>query len=261
MHDVGSGGAGDSLALYPMVEISAATGTVAAVYAQIVEVMPMVPSVFKSLAVCPPYLALAWDQAAPILRPQAYHDSASELSRLVQAATIPPEDPHLREALAAFVPPLSQMLLLCAGLREALAGRLDGIPATADVPLVDGPIQPRRPVPTPEETGDEKLYGEIMAALRTPLINSIWRSLAGQGLLRQAWNVLGTQVDKTREDVDGLAERVSRSAHELTWPVVAGPTALHRSGIADAGPGISTILDCYLTTLPRVLTLVASSAA
>jgi hypothetical protein len=260
MRGVESGGAGDSLALYPMVEISAATGTVAAVYAQIAEVMPIVPSVFKSLAVCPPYLALAWDQAAPILRTETYHALAGELADLVQAATIPPEDPHLRDALAAFVPPLSQMLLLCAGLREALAGRLEGVPARVDVPLVEGPIQPHRPVPTPEETGDEKVYLEIMAALRTPLINSIWRSLAGQGLLRPTWNVLCTQVDQTREDVDGLTERVSRSAYELAWPVVASPTALKMAGIANAGPGMSTILDCYLATLPRVLTLVASSA-
>ncbi|MQA04527.1 MAG: hypothetical protein GEV07_18030 [Streptosporangiales bacterium] len=53
---------------YPMVEPGAATGKVAAVYAQIAEVMPIVPSLFKSLAACPPYLALAWDQAAPALR-------------------------------------------------------------------------------------------------------------------------------------------------------------------------------------------------
>jgi len=50
----------DPMALYPMVEEATATGTVAAVYAQIVAVMPIVPSVFKSLALCPPYLVLAW---------------------------------------------------------------------------------------------------------------------------------------------------------------------------------------------------------
>lgn len=220
----------DPIALYPMVEESEAVGTVAAVYAQIVEVMPIVPSVFKSLAVCPPYAAR------------------------------PPDDPQVREALAGFVAPLSQMLLLCVGLTEALAGRLPGEPARGQVPAAAGPVQPRRHVPSAAQTGSEDLYGEIRAALRTPLINSIWRSLAGRGLLGTAWNQLGPQVEPTREPARALADRARRATRQLSWPVLADPVALRASGVAEAAPGIAAILGCYVTTLPRVLTLVACCA-
>jgi hypothetical protein len=53
----------NAFAIYPMVEEHEATGRVAGVYNQILESMPFVPSLFKSLATCPGYLVLAWDQA------------------------------------------------------------------------------------------------------------------------------------------------------------------------------------------------------
>ena len=43
--------------------------------------------------------------------------------------------------------------------------------------------------------------------------------------------------------------------------MIASPAALDTAGVGDAGPGVAAILDCYLTTLPRVLALVASSTA
>jgi len=52
----------DGFAIYPMVEEAEATGVVAAVYAELLRRMPFVPSLFKSLAVCPPYLVLAYEQ-------------------------------------------------------------------------------------------------------------------------------------------------------------------------------------------------------
>ncbi len=77
----------DPMALYPMVEEAKGTGTVAAVYAQIVAVMPIVPSVFKSLALCPPYLVLAWDQAAAAMRGKDYNPAAAGLAASVHAVT------------------------------------------------------------------------------------------------------------------------------------------------------------------------------
>jgi hypothetical protein len=47
---------------YPMIEEDEATGRVAAVYADVLARAPLVPSLLKSLGVCPPYLVLAWEQ-------------------------------------------------------------------------------------------------------------------------------------------------------------------------------------------------------
>lgn len=41
------------LAIYPMVEEAESVGVVAAVYSRILSRMPLVPSLFKSFAVCP----------------------------------------------------------------------------------------------------------------------------------------------------------------------------------------------------------------
>ena len=47
---------------YPMIEEDEATGRVAAVYTRVLEHSAFVPSFLKSLALCPPYLVLAWEQ-------------------------------------------------------------------------------------------------------------------------------------------------------------------------------------------------------
>lgn len=252
--DTSSGGL---FALYPMVEQDQATGTVAAVYAQVVDVLPFVPSVFKSLAVCPTYLALAWEQAHTALSDVSYRVVADRLVASVHTAAMPPQDPQARDALAEFVNPLGQMLLLCAGWREALAGRLDGAPAQGGISAATGSVPPQRQVPSLRQTDADTLYGEICAALRTPLINSIWRNLAARGLLETAWRDLAPQVDLTRHEAAGLAQHAVPAAHGVEWPVVADPVALRMADIDDAAPGMAAILDCYLTTLPRVLTLVA----
>lgn len=143
---------GGQLARYPMVEPGAATGTVAAVYARITGQMPFVPSLFKSLAVCPRYLALAWNQAAPALRDPDHRAVAAGLAESVRTAARPPADGRIREAMAGFIAPLGRMLLVCAGLREGLAGRLDGArpggrcrqPASRSGPSSPYP-HPRRP--------------------------------------------------------------------------------------------------------------------
>jgi hypothetical protein len=54
-------------AAYPMVDDAATTGRVAEVYADILGRFPMVPSLFKSLAVSPGYLQLAWEQTRGVL--------------------------------------------------------------------------------------------------------------------------------------------------------------------------------------------------
>ncbi|MDP9408736.1 MAG: hypothetical protein M3P95_12990 [Actinomycetota bacterium] len=246
-------------ALYPMVEEDRATGAVAGVYAELLTGMPFVPSLFKSLALCPGYLVLAHEQAESVLGTDAFARAARELGSSVRDASRPPKEDDVREALAGFVEPLGRMLLLSAGLLLGLRGELDAPPAPGRAPE-PREVTPEGPVPSAWDAPAPRLYGEIRAALETPIVNSIWRQLADAGQLRAAWDVLGPQAAATRAAADGLQTRALVAAGRVGWGVVASPAALERAGVADAAPGMAAVLDAYLKTLPRALTLVSSAA-
>lgn len=243
---------------YPMVEEAEATGVVAGVYAGLLESMPFVPSLFKSLALCPGYLVLAHEQAVPVLPDPSFGSAAQQLVASVRHVATPPTAAVVREALAQFAGPLSRMLLLAVGLRLALDGELN-VPPVPGRPPAARPVEPESPAPSPADAPAARRYGEIRAALDTPVVNSVWRALAGRGLLDAAWAVLGPQAAATRPVADGLQHRVFADARQLPWQVAATPAALDRTGLNDARPGIAAVLDAYVVTLPRVLVLVAAS--
>jgi hypothetical protein len=249
----------DDIVAYPMVEEDQATGRVADVYADLLAAgMPFVPSVFKSLAVCPAYLVLAHDQAAGVLEDSAFNDAAQELVTTVGDASRPPEDRDARAALAGFVAPLARMLVVTSGLCEALDGRLDAPPAQGRRPRSES-VQLERTAPATGQVAQPELLGEIRAALRTPVVNTIWRSLAASGQLPAAWSALAPQVHATRPAADRLQGHARTVAARLPWQAAASPEALAQAGVGDAAPGVRSILTAYLVTLPRVLTLVAST--
>lgn len=247
------------LGIYPMVEEGEASGRVAAVYSLVLESMPFVPSLFKSLASCPRYLVLAWDQASHATDQATFGVAVRELVALSVPASDPPPDQTLRDALAAFAEPLARMQLLAAGLLHALGGAVSGRPASERLPPSPSRLEPSRPVPSPWDAGSTRIYGDIRRALDTPIVNSVWRSLAERQLLAPAWEVLAPQAGTTREQADAVQARSIALAAELPWPVTAGIEALDTAGIADAAPAMASILDAYVKTLPRVLVLVASS--
>lgn len=88
-------------------------------------------------------------------------------------------------------------------------------------------------------------------------MNTLWRRLAAEGHLAQAWPTLEGHTAATRTRADAVQDLAYRTATQLRWPVVAGPAALDSAAIADAAPGIRTMLDVYIKTLPRVLVLIA----
>lgn len=250
-----------AVAAYPMVEETEATGRVAAVYADLLAGgMPFVPSVFKSLALCPAYLVLAHDQAAGVLEEPAFADAAHELVATVRSASRPPPEPEARQGLTDFVQPLARMLLLTAGLREALDGRLQAPPARPRAHRT-GSAQLPQPAPSTTEAAEPVLFGEIRATLRTPIVNTIWRSLAASGQLGAAWRALGPQVAQTRPAADGLQRHALAVAGRLPWRTVASAESLAGCEAGDAAPGMRAVLTTYLLTLPRVLALAASSTA
>lgn len=254
-------GVNGTVAAYPMVEEEAATGAVAAVYTDLLAGgAQFVPSLFKSLALCPAYLVLAHDQAAGVQGEAAFADATQDLPGTVRDAARPPPDPETREQLGGFVPPLARMLLLTAGLREALDGRLAAPPARPRE-LPARPVEPARQAPPTPEAGEPERFGEIRTALRTPIVNTIWRSLAASDRLDDAWATLGPQVAATASAAEELRRRALDVAAGLPWRSAATPDSLAAHGAADAGPGMRAVLSGYLLTLPRVLALVASSAA
>lgn len=251
-------------AIYPMVEEAEATGAVAAVYVDMLERLPMVPSLFKSLAACPGYLVLAWEQSTGVLGEESFADQARQLSASVRDATRPPDREDCREQLGGFVDPLARMLLVSAGLYQALTGGLEGPPASGVVPLHSATRSPRAapssPVPSQWDAGHPETFGEIRAALQTPIINSVWRALAGTSRLETTWTALAPQVDAVWPATEQLRTDALQAATALPWGVVTSPEALANAGVVDAAPAMQAILDAYVKTLPRVLTLAASSA-
>lgn len=89
----------------------------------------------------------------------------------------------------------------------------------------------------------------------------MWRWAAAQDALADAWRHLAPH---TREPAFAatsgrLHDTSLTAARRIHWPAVAAPDTLDRHGIMDAAPGMASILDAYLTTLPCVLVLVAGT--
>ena len=78
--------------------------------------------------------------------------------------------------------------------------------------------------------------------------------------MQPAWAALRPQVAATRPAATALQHRAIEAAREVPWAVAATPRGLQEAGLLDAAAGMASILDAYLTTLPRVLVLVACTA-
>ena len=250
---------GDGFAIYPMVEEGEATGVVAGVYAELLTRMPFVPSLFKSFALCPHYLVLAYEQSAGVLEGDELKAGGKELGASVRDVVQPPEQEEVRQTLSTFVGPLGRMLLLSSGLLLALTGELDAPPAPGHAPPART-VEPEEPAPSQWDAPSPALYGQIRAALETPVINTVWRRLAGAGQLEQAWSALAPQVSASRAAADDLQSRAVDAARRLPWRVAASRDALTAAGVGDAAPGMTAVLDAYVKTLPRLLVLASSSA-
>lgn len=247
-------------AAYPMVEEEHASGRVAAVYADMLTQMPMVPSLFRTLALCPPYLVMAWRQTAPVLQDGRAEAAGSELASRVRDVTPPPVDPTIRDELGQFVGPLGRMLFIASGLRLALDGDIRAAAARADIePRASAP-EAQRTVPSSAAIDDPRPFDAIRRDLSTPIVNSLWRHLAGLGLLASAWEHLGPHAPASMTAGGHLGDRARMMALETDWPVAATPAALSAAGCPDAASGMAAVLDGYRMTLPRVLALVAGCA-
>jgi hypothetical protein len=173
-----------------------------------------------------------------------------------------PPRPAVGELVGGFVEPLARMLIVAAGLRLAVDGAVTGRSATAPERTTADGTRPELHVP-PTEDLDPGQVGAVRADVATPIVNSVWRVAAARDVLADARTHFGpiTHDDAFRHRARAVLDDAERAAAGLGWPVVATPAALEHHGLADAAPSVRAVLDAYRTTLPRVLTLVASSRA
>ncbi len=176
--------------------------------------MDFVPALFKRLSGDPDALLLAWLQARAI-----YDDPRSPRStaRLEEAARAtldyrPSED--VRNAVEPFRRELPSLLLIVTSLGLALDGEL---PAQPLPPLNLPEPGPLPATPVPEYPGEHALYDDIRAVYGTEHVPSMFRALAADGLLEEAWAGIGPYLSSSpgRAHVQRLRARADIEARSF----------------------------------------------
>ena len=248
----------------PMTPERHATGRVAAVYLDIRRHVPFVPSFFKSLAINPSYLELAWLQireAGPRLDELAAQ-LVDEAEKRGDDLGLPRLSSTCREVLVPFRPVVPRMVLIAEYLGRLLAGELAARPPATQVPLPSAKTVPDPAVPVrePRASTDEttrRIYVEIQATYGVPLVASLFRSLAASGQLEEAWAV-GGPFQAAPEGYAHAGWISSRAIALLAGDPdlrsgFATRDALAERGDADAAPAILELLELYRIALPQAL--------
>lgn len=243
-------------AVYPMVEEGDASGRVAAVYEDALRRLPFIPSFLKSVALCPPYLILAWEQASTVVATDMFADAKTAL---VAAARATGAAPQVSERAAGVmrhvVDPTAQMILLACGLDAALSRDLVGAPSPG-LFARDNRSETASAVQEPQPL-DPSTFARVRSAMDTPIVNTVWRNLAAAGEFDRNWSEIERVLLATRAHSVRLQEVAHSLALRLSWGCVASPEALTGADIGDAVPGMRSVLQAYIKTLPRLLALVS----
>lgn len=125
-----------------------------------------------------------------------------------------------------------------AALLLAREGGLQMRPALG-VATSTGAVEPQRPQVWERDAPVPRGFDENRAAVQAPVVNALWRGLAGTGVLEAAWGDAGSR-----------GRRPARRG--------AGPG---RGATDVRAPRIDTVLDAYVATVPGVLVVVPSSLA
>lgn len=219
-------------------------------YAEVRSELGFVPHLFTSLALFPNYLVLAWEQTKPLIGSADFSNAATRLVDRASSYVPPPRDPEAKAILAGRAS--GRMLLLSAGLRLALDGRLSAPSAVGVQPVGE----PRLGV-MDERRSSESTFGEIRRDLDTPIVNELWHLLAEAGELEATWRELAPQARGALALGTDLETDAYATAARLPWHVAADATAARREGCGEVLPAIEQILETFCTTLARVLILVA----
>jgi hypothetical protein len=192
-----------------------ATGDVAAIFADIRKRMSFTPAIFKALAADPPTLERAWAHARPLVDDEAFGDAAGRLRTAATRAGSVKPSAEVEAAVAPFARELPGMLLIVSSLGLTLDGR---IPVSAIAPLALRETAAAPEPVVPEYHGDHPVYDAVRDAYGTAHVPTLYRSLAAQGLLEEAWASAGALLASA--DGHRLIERVAAAgeseALELT---------------------------------------------
>lgn len=216
-----------------------AEGVVASVFLDVRRRMPFVPALFKALAHDPDALLGAWLQARAI-----YDDPRTPTARRAIRQSAHTElgyrpSRQVSDTVAPFVAQLPSMLLIVTSLRLTLDGEFSLQPA----PPLDLPEPAAVPEPEFSDRGEHPLFAEICAVYGTQHLPSIFRSLAAQGVLEEAWGAIGQVLASPGGAT--LVERVAEEAEDRARaiPEVASFTIERARGV----------LDQFARALPRNL--------
>jgi hypothetical protein len=223
-----------------------AGGIVSSVYADIRRRMPFVPALFKALATTPDTLVAAWLQARAI-----YDDPRSRAAAeaIGESARVPIDyrpSSRVREAVAPFVVELPFMLLIVTSLQLTLSGELVRRPR----PELDLPTEALVPEPEFPDRAEHPLFAEICAAYGTRHLPSLFRTLAANDALEEAWAALGPFLTSP----DG-ADAVAVTSREAEVQARSMPEAASFD-VQSARP----VLDQFSRALPRNLILATAAA-
>ncbi|MBA2558709.1 MAG: hypothetical protein H0V07_02280 [Propionibacteriales bacterium] len=164
-----------------------AEGVVASVFLDVRRRMPFVPALFKALAHDPDALLAAWLQARAIYDDPRAPAATGAIRQSARAELAYRPSREVSDTLAPFVAELPSMLLIVTSLRLSLDGEFSLQPP----PSPDLPEPAAVPEPEFSDRGEHPLFAEICAVYGTQHLPSIFRSLAAQGVLEEAWGAIG----------------------------------------------------------------------
>jgi hypothetical protein len=233
----------------PLVHEEEVDGVVSSVFVDIRARMPFVPALFKALAKDPEILVPAWLQARAIYDHARSPAAADEIRRSAQVRIGFQPSRRVREAVAPFVVELPFMLLIVTSLQLSLNREL----ARRPTPELDLPAA--APVPEPEfsDRAEHPLFPEICSVYGTQHLPSIFRTLAANGVLEEAWAAIGPFLASPQgatavANVSSVADDRARAMPEV---------------VSFAAERARPILDQFSRALPRnlILALAASQEA
>jgi hypothetical protein len=173
---------------YDLLHEEHATGLVLSVFADVRARMPFVPAIFKALARDPGALEPAWLQARALYDDPRAAEAASRLAEQARAELTYRPSAAVRRSAAPFAADLPSLLLVVTSLGLSL----DGVHPLRERPRPNLPDPaPLPPTPVPELREEHPLYAEIRAVYRTEHVPSLYKALAADGVLEEAWAGIG----------------------------------------------------------------------
>jgi hypothetical protein len=237
---------------------------------------PFVPHVFRTLAVYPDYLTVAWTALKPNAQIVYFESQADRLRRLavseVSSLGRPPV-PGDRNAstLGVLQYAFPKVLLATAALRSATNGeqpRMQVLAASEKRQLQRGVPEGASPVAEPDSSADStrSVLSDMMESYGLVDLTSEFRSVAAQPeYLEAAWATFkqGVMRDQLQRVQRNLRQAVEEAVTSLAFRMDITPHTLRHAGLSEASIDDvrSTLARFYQQTVAETVTVAFLSAA